>query len=116
QAPTSAAGSSGRARIRASGRPWRAGFPTGRRSPSWPTGSAATRPSGRFTSGGSRPTTAARTHGFAALKTIAAYRGGLELDLVPPVRDVLLAALEANEAAGDPLPVQVHAGFGHSDL
>jgi len=60
--------------------------------------------------------TAARTDGFAALKTIAAYRGGLELDLVPLVRDVLLAALEANEATGDPLPVQVHAGFGDSDL
>jgi predicted TIM-barrel fold metal-dependent hydrolase len=33
-----------------------------------------------------------------------------------PVRDVLLAALEANEASGDPLPVQVHTGFGDSDL
>jgi predicted TIM-barrel fold metal-dependent hydrolase len=29
---------------------------------------------------------------------------------------VLLAALEANEATGDPLPVQVHTGFGDSDL
>ncbi len=70
---------------------------------------------------------AARARGFAALKTIAAYRGGLDLDALPPaaradrlegplVRDVLLAALEANEATGDPLPVQVHAGFGDSDL
>ncbi len=69
----------------------------------------------------------ARARGFAALKTIAAYRGGLDLDALPPasrddrlegplVRDVLLAALEANEATGDPLPVQVHAGFGDSDL
>ena len=31
-------------------------------------------------------------------------------------RYALLAALEANEATGDPLPVQVHAGFGDSDL
>ena len=30
--------------------------------------------------------------------------------------EVLVAALEANEATGDPLPVQVHAGFGDSDL
>jgi predicted TIM-barrel fold metal-dependent hydrolase len=29
---------------------------------------------------------------------------------------VLLAALEANEDTGDPLPVQVHTGFGDSDL
>ncbi len=71
--------------------------------------------------------TSARGRGFAAVKTIAAYRGGLDLDALPPaarrdrlegplVRDVLLAALEANEATGDPLPVQVHAGFGDSDL
>src|SRR5207237_2573118 len=33
-----------------------------------------------------------------------------------PLREVLLAALEANEATGDPLPVQVHTGFGDSDL
>ena len=70
---------------------------------------------------------AARSRGFAALKTVAAYRGGLDLDALPPaartnrlegplVRDVLLAALEANEATGDPLPVQVHAGFGDSDI
>jgi len=52
-----------------------------------------------------------------ALKTIAAYRGGLDIDRLPvPVRDALLTALEANEASGDPLPVQVHTGFGDSDL
>jgi uncharacterized protein len=54
---------------------------------------------------------AARTNGFAALKTIAAYRGGL-VDVGDPV----LAALEANDATDRPLPVQVHAGFGDSDL
>jgi uncharacterized protein len=69
----------------------------------------------------------ARSSGYAALKTIAAYRGGLDLDaLRAPVRtdrlegsrlrDVLLAALEANQDTGDPLPVQVHTGFGDSDL
>jgi predicted TIM-barrel fold metal-dependent hydrolase len=57
----------------------------------------------------------ARTDGFAALKTIAAYRGGLDLSrLGADVRDGLLAALEAN--AADPLPVQVHCGFGDADL
>jgi uncharacterized protein len=54
---------------------------------------------------------AARVHGFAALKTIAAYRGGLDR-----VSDTVLAALEENERTGDPLPVQVHAGFGDADL
>jgi uncharacterized protein len=54
----------------------------------------------------------AREEGFAALKTIAAYRGGLRLDEEHP----LWAALEANEATGAPLPVQVHCGFGDSDL
>ena len=54
----------------------------------------------------------ARENGFAALKTIAAYRGGLGLDERHPV----WAALEANEETGDPLPVQVHCGFGDSDL
>jgi uncharacterized protein len=74
----------------------------------------------------------ARERGYVALKTIAAYRGGLDLDALPdappadpevptrlvgrPVREVLLAALEANEATGDPLPVQVHTGFGDADL
>jgi predicted TIM-barrel fold metal-dependent hydrolase len=76
----------------------------------------------------------ARARGYVALKTIAAYRGGLDLDALPaparaappsapthrlegkPLRAVLLAALEANEMTGDPLPVQVHTGFGDSDL
>jgi hypothetical protein len=54
---------------------------------------------------------AARTNGFVALKTIAAYRGGLDR-----VGDFVVAALEANEETGAPLPVQVHCGFGDSDL
>ncbi len=59
----------------------------------------------------------ARERGFAGLKTIAAYRGGLDLDVAPAaVREPLIAALEANEATGAPLPVQVHCGFGDSDL
>jgi hypothetical protein len=53
----------------------------------------------------------AREDGFVALKTIAAYRGGLDR-----VSDRVVAALEANEATGEPLPVQVHCGFGDSDL
>jgi hypothetical protein len=73
----------------------------------------------------------ARTNGYVGLKTILAYRGGLDLESLRPapggsepqgriegseVREALVAALEANEATGDPLPVQVHAGFGDSDL
>lgn len=69
----------------------------------------------------------ARGQGYVALKTIAAYRGGLDLEALKPpirtdrlegepVRAVLIAALEANEQTGDPLPVQVHTGFGDSDL
>jgi uncharacterized protein len=76
----------------------------------------------------------ARGAGFVALKTIAAYRTGLDigppdeaaaaealrrpserLDAKPLLDLLLWDALEANEAAG-PLPVQVHAGFGDSDL
>jgi hypothetical protein len=53
----------------------------------------------------------ARPDGYAGLKTIAAYRGGLDR-----VSDHVVAALEANEATGDPLPLQVHCGFGDSDL
>jgi hypothetical protein len=56
-------------------------------------------------------TTRARERGFVALKTIAAYRGGLDR-----FSDHVVAALEANEATGEPLPVQVHCGFGDSDL
>jgi predicted TIM-barrel fold metal-dependent hydrolase len=72
----------------------------------------------------------ARARGFAGLKTIAAYRGGLDLTALEEpsntlllsriegtaMAGVVLAALEANEATGDPLPVQVHTGFGDSDL
>jgi uncharacterized protein len=59
----------------------------------------------------------ARERGFFALKTIAAYRGGLDLDAAPrAVGDALNLALEANDATGDPLPVQVHCGFGDWDL
>jgi uncharacterized protein len=74
--------------------------------------------------------TAARENGFVGLKTIAAYRGGLDFEAFAPsdpsslggrvegaaMRDAVTAALEANEATGSPLPVQVHAGFGDSDL
>jgi uncharacterized protein len=56
-------------------------------------------------------TATARARGYVALKTIAAYRGGLDR-----VSEHVVAALEANEATGDPLPVQVHCGFGDSDL
>jgi hypothetical protein len=56
-------------------------------------------------------TATARERGFVGLKTIAAYRGGLDR-VSPHVVD----ALEANEATGAPLPVQVHCGFGDSDL
>ena len=55
--------------------------------------------------------TGARERGYAALKTIAAYRGGLDR-----ASEHVVAALEANEASGDPLPVQVHCGFGDSDV
>ena len=53
----------------------------------------------------------AREAGFVALKTIAAYRGGLDR-----IAEPVLAAFEVNEATGEPLPVQVHCGFGDSDL
>jgi uncharacterized protein len=53
----------------------------------------------------------ARGRGYVALKTIAAYRGGLDR-----VSEHVVAALEANETTGDPLPVQVHCGFGDWDL
>jgi hypothetical protein len=53
----------------------------------------------------------ARENGYAALKSIAAYRGGLDR-----VSDEVIAALEANEDTGRPLPVQIHCGFGDSDL
>ena len=53
----------------------------------------------------------ARAEGYVALKTVAAYRGGL--DRVSPE---VVAALEANEATSAPMPVQVHCGFGDADL
>jgi len=75
----------------------------------------------------------ARGRGHAGLKTIAAYRSGLDVGRADEVAaatalgagggrleakalvDLLLGdALEAN--AADPLPVQVHCGFGDSDL
>jgi uncharacterized protein len=56
---------------------------------------------------------AARENGFVGLKTIAAYRTGLEVERI---QDFVVAALEANEATGAPLPVQLHCGFGDSDL
>jgi uncharacterized protein len=60
---------------------------------------------------------AARENGFAGLKTVAAYRGGLDVDAPGTgVRDFVVAALEENEATGAPLPLQVHCGFGDSDL
>jgi uncharacterized protein len=55
----------------------------------------------------------AREDGFAALKTIAAYRGGLEIERMD---GAVIEALEANAGTGAPLPVQVHCGFGDSDL
>lgn len=59
----------------------------------------------------------ARRLGYVALKSIIAYRGGLDLDALPAgARDRLLAALEANQAGGDPLPVQIHTGFGDPDV
>jgi uncharacterized protein len=76
--------------------------------------------------------TAAPARGYVALKTIAAYRSGLDVGdpnergaakalatrpsrlEAKPLLDLLLHdALEANEAA--PLPVQVHCGFGDGD-
>jgi uncharacterized protein len=79
---------------------------------------------------------AARDSGFVGLKTIAAYRSGLAVrphdpaneegaEAVlreaawrtepKPLLDLLLCdALEAN--AADPLPLQVHCGFGDADL
>jgi uncharacterized protein len=56
---------------------------------------------------------AAREHGYVGLKTISAYRTGLEEERM---KDFVFTALEANEATGAPLPVQVHCGFGDWDL
>jgi predicted TIM-barrel fold metal-dependent hydrolase len=80
---------------------------------------------------------AARAGGFVGLKTIAAYRSGLDVAATPdpdaaahalagPRRArledrallelVLHEALEANASSGAPMPVQVHCGFGDADL
>jgi predicted TIM-barrel fold metal-dependent hydrolase len=77
----------------------------------------------------------ARGRGFVGLKTNAAYRTGLDIAApdataaaealaAAPVRLadkallelVLDDALAANAASGEPLPVQVHCGFGDADL
>jgi uncharacterized protein len=55
----------------------------------------------------------ARENGFVALKTISAYRTGLERERI---QGFVVDALRANEDTGRPLPVQVHTGFGDSDL
>jgi hypothetical protein len=60
---------------------------------------------------------AARDEGYVALKTVVAYRGGLDLEALEPATAArLLDALEANREGGDPLPVQIHTGFGDPDL
>jgi len=93
------------------------GYPTGD-AVEWPElgelAGCETRPVLRLEDRGERAakeTTRARERGFVALKTIAAYRGGLDR-----FSEHVVAALEANEATGEPLPVQVHCGFGDSDL
>jgi uncharacterized protein len=53
----------------------------------------------------------ARERGYFGLKTIAAYRGGLDR-ISQPVLD----ALAVNDRHERPLPVQVHTGFGDWDL
>ena len=59
----------------------------------------------------------ARRRGFSALKSVVAYRGGLDPAVMPAAaRELLEAALDANERTGDPLPVQLHTGIGDSDL
>jgi uncharacterized protein len=72
---------------------------------------------GRLSSASRERVAGARDAGYAALKTIVAYRGGLDLEAVAgATRDRLTAALEINRDAGDPLPVQIHTGFGDSEL
>jgi hypothetical protein len=55
----------------------------------------------------------ARANGFVALKTISAYRTGLEVERI---HDFVVTALEVNEQTDAPLPVQIHCGFGDWDL
>jgi hypothetical protein len=72
---------------------------------------------GRLAPGSLERVATARDAGYVALKTIVAYRGGLDLDAVDPTtRDQLTVALEVNCDTRDPLPVQIHTGFGDSDL
>ncbi|HEX3833295.1 MAG TPA: amidohydrolase family protein, partial [Solirubrobacteraceae bacterium] len=72
---------------------------------------------GRLTTVSLERVAAARDAGYAALKTIIAYRGGLDLGAVDDAtRGRLTTALEVNRDTGDPLPVQIHTGFGDSDL
>jgi hypothetical protein len=72
---------------------------------------------GRLSSGSLEQVATARAGGFAALKTIIAYRGGLDLDAVDDAtRARLTAALDVNRDTGHPLPVQIHTGFGDADL
>ena len=78
---------------------------------------------------------AARERGFVGLKTVAAYRSGLDIATTPdpdaaaralaarPARledrallELLLHDALAANAAAEPLPVQVHCGFGDADL
>jgi uncharacterized protein len=59
----------------------------------------------------------ARQDGCVALKTVIAYRGGLDMEVLGTgPRERLLAALRANRDGGDPVPVQIHTGFGDPDL
>jgi hypothetical protein len=72
---------------------------------------------GRLRPGSLERVATARAAGYAGLKTIVAYRGGLDLKAVDDAtRDRLIAALEVNHDTGDPLPVQIHTGFGDADL
>lgn len=59
----------------------------------------------------------ARADGYVALKTIQAYRGGLDPAHAPAdALEDLQRVLEINDGAAAPLPVQVHTGFGDTDL
>jgi hypothetical protein len=72
---------------------------------------------GHLTSGSLQRLAGARADGYAALKTIIAYRGGLDLAAVQPITATRLhTALEVNRDTADPLPVQIHTGFGDADL
>ena len=51
-----------------------------------------------------------------SLLDVGAGPGTITADLARLVEPGGVTALEANEATGAPLPVQVHCGFGDSDL